>query len=122
MICVRCNFVRIFGSCHRLNLLGALLVSLLSEESLKSSLPSVDELLTNPVFSSVPVSGGEKPTWKIGPRARDVLARCRMAIEGRLKVDQRLVAALRRRGQAQALSEQERKVRRSKQKRVSCPL
>uniref|UniRef100_A0A1I8INP3 WH2 domain-containing protein n=1 Tax=Macrostomum lignano TaxID=282301 RepID=A0A1I8INP3_9PLAT len=87
--------------------------SILTEDAIRSGMPTVPELLENPFFASTPVHYLAKPQWKIAGRAKEVLTAYKAAQEFRLREDQRQVSLVKRRSRAANLTEDERRARRT---------
>ncbi|XP_065067349.1 PX domain-containing protein kinase-like protein [Rhopilema esculentum] len=92
--------------------------SILSSSAVKSGLPTIAELISNPLFSDVPVVLQEKPSLKVS-KLKESLADARDAIESRIKDDQRKLRQFLRLSKAKSeiMSEEEKKKRKKSVKK-----
>ncbi|XP_038054401.1 PX domain-containing protein kinase-like protein isoform X1 [Patiria miniata] len=100
----------------------SVLESILTSESCKSGLPSVDDLIADPLFSDVSVASA--PQFRLSSKLKEPLKMAKEnGVEKRLKADQKQLASWRRASKAHAHhnSEEEKKKRKkaSAKKRMS---
>eukprot|EP00111_Clytia_hemisphaerica_P006790 TCONS_00019618-protein len=95
-----------------------ILHSILSTSAVKSGLPSIEDLLANPLFADVPCILNEKPVFKVN-KVKDALRQSKEAIEGRLKEDQKRLRQFNRLSKARSelMSEEEKKKRKKTNKK-----
>ncbi|XP_033097286.1 PX domain-containing protein kinase-like protein [Anneissia japonica] len=81
----------------------SVLESILNTESCKTKLPSIDELIDNPLFSDVTMPGGDRPQFRIPSKLKEPLKACKEnGIEKRLKEEQKQISSYRRLSKAHA--------------------
>ncbi|XP_070559804.1 PX domain-containing protein kinase-like protein isoform X2 [Ptychodera flava] len=101
----------------------AVLESLLTTESCKTGLPTVDDLIADPLFSDVQVVNSEfRPQLKIPSKLKDVVKTAKEKIEKRLQDEQKVISSYRRLSKAQAFhrsDEEKKKRKKSSRKRLS---
>lgn len=98
--------------------LGAVLSSILSPESLKNGLPTLDNLLQRPFFTSIILSleSNDKAHLKIPTSTKEQLKIAKHHLEERLREEQKMVRSQKRlvRVQEMMSSEEEKKKQRHK--------
>ncbi|XP_071816686.1 PX domain-containing protein kinase-like protein isoform X2 [Apostichopus japonicus] len=89
------------------------LESILTTEACKTKMPTIDELLENPLFADAPITLGEKPQFRVSSKSKEPLTQATAAVEKRLKDSQKKISSFRRLNKAQAHhnSEEEKKRR-----------
>ncbi|XP_077982447.1 PX domain-containing protein kinase-like protein isoform X2 [Glandiceps talaboti] len=101
----------------------AVLESILTTESCKTGLPSVDDLIADPLFSDVPMGNSAfKPQLKVPTKLKEVVKSAKDKIEKRLHDEQKVISSYRRLSKAQAFhmsDGEKRKRKKSSRKRMS---
>ncbi|EDO48255.1 predicted protein [Nematostella vectensis] len=100
--------------------LKSILESILTEEVVnKSGLPSVEDLLNLPFFSSVSLPPTDKPQFKIPSKLKECIRNVKEKAEQRLKEDQKYLRQFRRASKAHAhhMCEEEKKKRKKSAKK-----
>ncbi|XP_071960342.1 PX domain-containing protein kinase-like protein isoform X2 [Antedon mediterranea] len=102
----------------------SVLESILNTESCKSKLPSIDELIADPLFSDVPMPGGDRPQFRIPSKLKESVKLFQEnGIEKRLKEEQKQISSHRRITKAHAhhnsAEEKKRRKKVSMKKRMS---
>eukprot|EP00794_Sanderia_malayensis_P006160 gene6160-6870_t len=93
-------------------MLQPVLHSILSSSALKSGLPTIAELIANPLFNDIPITLQEKPTLKVS-KLKEALSNAKESIEERIKEEQKRLRQFQRLSKAKSeiMSEEERKKR-----------
>ncbi|XP_067934942.1 PX domain-containing protein kinase-like protein isoform X2 [Watersipora subatra] len=99
--------------------LESILFQLLTFESLKSGIPSIEDLLNLPFFAEVTVPTIPKPVVKIPSKLKECLRNTKSMFEETLKEEQRVVAQIRKRNKVQAyhMTDEEKRKRKQSQKK-----
>ncbi|XP_071486643.1 PX domain-containing protein kinase-like protein [Diadema antillarum] len=80
----------------------SVLESILTTESCKSKLPSVDDLLADPLFSDVTFPERDRPQFRVPSKLKEPLKAAKTEVEKRLHEDARTLSSFRRLSKAHA--------------------
>ncbi|XP_041460484.1 PX domain-containing protein kinase-like protein isoform X2 [Lytechinus variegatus] len=92
----------------------SVLESILTTEACKSKLPTVDDLLADPLFSDVGFPERDRPQFRIPSKLKEPLKAAKSQVEKRLQEDARVVSSFRRLSKAQAHHNSDEEKRRRK--------
>lgn len=101
-------------------ILGAVLALILSPENCKTGLPTVDNLLHNPFFSSIILTlhPGDRAHLKIPTSTKERLKTNQLQLEERLKEEQKMVRSQKRLVRVQEMMSSEEEKKKQRQKKV----
>ncbi|XP_030827988.1 PX domain-containing protein kinase-like protein isoform X2 [Strongylocentrotus purpuratus] len=92
----------------------SVLESILTTEACKTKLPTVDDLLADPLFSDVTFPERDRPQFRIPSKLKEPLKAAKSEVEKRLQEDSRVVSSFRRLSKAQAHHNSDEEKRRRK--------